>query len=152
MNPLKSVHPQAVEERIQFWGHPAIVATHATTFELTTDNRLTRQGDCIIGVRASKGCRDLNLGLKEHLRRNSSRIRIVLTVEGVVFEAQAFGSENLLLTHARDIVIRKSSFVCPRTLAVRCNRSAADIPRRMVSALRSNSTRGTMLIMTERST
>lgn len=144
--------PHVVEERIEFSGHPAIVATHPTTIELTADDRLTPRGDCIIGVRASKACRDLNLILKEHLKRNSSRVWIVLTAAGFVFQTRAYGNKRLLLTHAQDIVIRKSNFICPRTLAIRCDRAATDIPRRMVSALQNPLARGFMLIKVERST
>ena len=38
------------EERIICRGHPLVRGTHPTTFEVTTEGHLTRQGDCIIGV------------------------------------------------------------------------------------------------------
>jgi hypothetical protein len=45
-----------------------------------------------------------------------------------------------------DIVIRKSEFVCPRTLAVKCNKASDLIPREMVLLLQDPKTKGTFTI------
>ena len=34
------------------FGHPNIIGTHYNTLELTKDSSLTKEGDCIIGVKA----------------------------------------------------------------------------------------------------
>ena len=49
-----------VEFDIAFSGHENILATHSRTIEITTDKKLTLQGDCIVGV-----------GSKNWLRANS---------------------------------------------------------------------------------
>ncbi|MEK6831922.1 MAG: DUF371 domain-containing protein, partial [Thermoproteota archaeon] len=52
-----------------------------------------------------------------------------------------------ILTHLEDIVIRKSDFVCPRTLAVKCNKSSDLIPREMILLLQNPKTQGTFTII-----
>ena len=48
------------DDEILFYGHPNVRCLHQRTIEVTTDSHLTLRGDCIIGVRASKACKDLN--------------------------------------------------------------------------------------------
>ena len=49
-----------VIERIYAWGHENIMCTHRTTIEITRDKNMSKRGDCIIGVNASKACIDLS--------------------------------------------------------------------------------------------
>lgn len=62
------------------------------------------------------------------------------------FNVEGMGNENLILTHLDDIVIRKSEFMCPRTLAVKCNKASDLIPREMVLLLQDPKTKGTFTI------
>ena len=55
-------------ERIYAWGHENILCTHNSTIEITKDKSLTKKGDCIIGVNASKACNDLTLEIKNQIR------------------------------------------------------------------------------------
>ena len=41
-------------------GHPLVLGTHPTTFEVTCEKHLTENGNCIIGVAADKGCAGLS--------------------------------------------------------------------------------------------
>ena len=41
----------------------------------------------------------------------------------------------MTLTHPTDLVWRRSSFVCPRTVAIHCDHTAATLPRDLVRAL-----------------
>ncbi len=50
------------------------------------------------------------------------------------------------LEDAHEMVIRKSEFVSPRTLAIRADAAAKDIPRRMVESLRNPDCRGLLRI------
>ncbi len=59
------------------------------------------------------------------------------------------GDKNLTLTHTQDIVIRKSNFVSPRTLAVKCDKASDLLPREMVTLLQDPKTRGTFTIIVE---
>ncbi len=111
-------------------------ATHPTTFELTKDTHLTRRGDCIIAVAASKGARDLSDEFRTHCRRMKASITCKIWLADAEIVIRGRGDPRLTLTHASDLVGRKSLYVCPRTLMVRANRSSAEIPRRTVRKLR----------------
>lgn len=121
---------------VTFHGHPMVRSAHPTTIEVTTEDHLTPRGDCIVGVGASSGCAQLDPRVKEGLRRKGSRVTIRLVVGSLVFEVKAEGDPRLELSHPSDIVIRRSDFISDRTLAVRADASAKDIPRGMVRLLR----------------
>jgi len=136
-------------EEIQFCGHKNIRSLHARTIEITKDPNLTLNGDCIIGVSATKSCSDLTSGLKNKIRNNQSFIVIDLVVEPFTFNIHGFGNHNLLLTHAHDIVLRKSNFICNRTLCLSCDVSAIHIPRKMVELLKDPFKQGLLVISVE---
>lgn len=46
------------------------------------------------------------------------------------------GHSDLQLSHSRDLVFRRSTFLCPRTVLVRCTKAAADLDRRLVERLK----------------
>jgi len=131
---------------IQFSGHKNIRSNHQKTIEITKDSHLTPSGDCIIGVNATYGCADLPMSLKEKLKDSNSKVMFSIKVAEHEFNVEGMGNENLILTHTDDIVIRKSEFVCPRTLAVKCNKSSDLIPREMVVLLQDPKTKGTFTI------
>jgi len=124
------------EERITCRGHPLVRGTHPTTFEVTTEDHLTRQGDCIIGVRADRGA----VGLLPEFRRVLADDRAVLltrlTAGKFSAEVHGQGSSRMTLAHPTDLVWRRSSFVCPRTVAIHCDHTAATLPRELIRALR----------------
>jgi hypothetical protein len=70
-------------------------------------------------------------------------------VEEHEFLLEGKGHEDLILTHKEDIVIRKSDFVCPRTLAVKCDKASDLIPREMVKLLQDPKTKGIFSIIVE---
>jgi hypothetical protein len=117
-------------------------ATHRTTIEVTTEEHLTENGDCIVGVRADKGCAGLDPGVRSSIQGGPSKVRIKLMVEGETFSIEATGSPRLPLSDPHEIVIRKSDFVSGRTLALGADAAAKDIPRSMVARLRNPSTVG----------
>ena len=45
-------------EEIIAQGHPNVLGTHRTTIEITTEDFLTTNGNCIIGVMSSKSVND----------------------------------------------------------------------------------------------
>lgn len=138
-----------MEEEISFYGHPNITALHEMTIEITKAENLTPRGDCIIGVNASKACYDLSDALKRRLREESSIVMMSIMVNGKKCDLQAYGGPALLLTNKHDIVIRKSRFVCPRTLAIRCDKASNNIPKDMVQMLKDPTRKGTLLITAE---
>lgn len=132
-----------------FYGHPNITATHPMTIEITKAENLTPRGDCIIGVNASKACSDLSDALKRRLREENSIMRMSIVVDDKKCEFVAHGSPSLILASKHDVVIRKSMFVCPRTLAVRCDKASNNLPRDTVRMLKDPASKGVLLINVE---
>jgi hypothetical protein len=124
------------EERITCRGHPLVRATHPTTFEVTTEEHLTRQGDCIIGVRADRGAGGLSPEFRRVLADDRAVLLTRLTAGGFLIEVYGRGSSGMTLGHPTDLVWRRSSFVCGRTVAIHCDQVAATLPRDLVRALR----------------
>ena len=127
---------------IQFSGHENIRSNHQKTIEITKKSHLTPQGDCIIGVNATASCVDLPQTLKDKIRNPDSKITFSISVGGHEFIVEGKGHQDLILTHKDDIVIRKSDFICPRTLAVKCDKASDLLPRSMVTLLRNPEARG----------
>ncbi len=123
-------------ERIRCQGHALVRATHRTTFEVTTGEHLTRQGDCIIGIRAEKGAAGLSAEFRRALADDRAVLLTRLTAGGHTVEVHGRGSSGMTLAHPDDLVWRRSSFVCPRTVAILCDRTAATLPEDLVAALR----------------
>ena len=138
--------PVHVRFEIPFCGHENVRAFHPRTIEITKEPDLTVQGDCIVGVSADCGCRDLPQTLKERIRRSDTQIKITIHVNETSFVTVGRGHEDLQLENVHDIVIRKSGFVCPRTLAVNCDKSSEDIPRKMIKQLQDPKTKGVFVI------
>jgi len=136
-------------EEIQFCGHKNIRSLHTRTIEITKDPNLTLNGDCIIGVSATKSCSDLTSAMKNKIRRNRSIVEKDLIVEPFSIKIHGIGNDNLLLTHLHDIVLRKSNFICDRTLCLSCNVSAIQIPRKMIDLLKDPSKQGLLVIGVE---
>lgn len=120
---------------VRFRGHENITARHRTTLEITKDEEITRKADCVIGVRADRSAFDLPDWLKSHLL-SGGRIEIELVIGGSSFKINGFGSPNLTLRSRREIVVRKSSYIDDRTIAIMADKAAADLPREVVELLR----------------
>jgi hypothetical protein len=125
-----------IQEVIFAYGHENVLATHETTFEITKDAYLSERGNCIIAVLADKALTDLSFEFKEGLKRENAKLSILIEVEAVKELINAFGSPNLILSHPKDIVVRKSSYVCSRTLAINADKAAFDLSRKLVEKLR----------------
>jgi len=131
---------------IEFSGHENIRSNHQKTIEITKESHLTLHGDCIVGVNATSSCADLPQELKNKLRISDSKVTFSINVGEHEFVLKGKGHPNLILTHSEDIVIRKSDFICPRTLAVNCDKASNLLPREMVSLLQDPKTKGTFTI------
>ena len=122
-------------------GHKNIQATHETTFEITKETTLTKRGDCIIAVEATKGAADLPIEFKEAARKKSSQITITIEAGELREIVRSRGSPRLLFTHPTDLVVRKSDHVCGRTLAIRADKAASDLSRKLVEKIQDSSQR-----------
>jgi len=79
---------------------------------------------------------DLPEELKETLKQPGSRGRLTLKTDEFTFRVEGSGHPRLTFSHSTDTVVRKSDFISDRTLFVNADKSASDIPREMVEALR----------------
>jgi hypothetical protein len=130
-----------VIEEIVARGHPNVSATHRTTFEITKDRELSKRGDCIIGIRAEKSISEVSDSIKNRLRGGRpTKITLLLPDYGLKEEIRGMGSNKMTFDHPTDIVVRRSSFVCGRTLLIKADRAAIDLSREMVEVLRDPST------------
>ncbi len=122
-------------ESVTAKGHPLVKATHPTTLMITSDCEIGPHGDCIVAVAADKGAADLSSRLKRAIREGRG-VKVTFKVGDAVAVVRAWGHGGLALSNTRDMVIRKSSFVCGRTLAVKADKAAIDLPRDFVGRLR----------------
>ncbi len=128
-------------DTVEAWGHENIRATHTTTFELTKDVDVTPKGDCIIGVKLNKGVAELNQKLLDIVKRDYTVVVLILEVDELRDVVLARGSSKLILLDRQRIVVRKSKFVGPETLAIEANKAAKDISREIIKKLQEPSTR-----------
>ncbi|MBT3284265.1 DUF371 domain-containing protein [Candidatus Bathyarchaeota archaeon] len=119
-------------------GHPNVKSTHKTTFMTTTEDELSTRGDCIIVVGAGMGLKDIPDEVKRLAREYDTRITFRLTVDDLVFEAQGYGHPHLGYTDPIDMVARRSSFTCGRTLMIGSDKTSVDIPEAVVIALKNS--------------
>jgi len=125
-----------ITEIILVYGHENIQATHKSTLEITKELQLSKKGDCIIGVSADKGIADLSLEFKESLRKKNAKMTMLIEAGEAAEVVNGFGSSRLILAHPTDMVVRKSSHVCSRTLAIQTDKAACDLSRKLVEKLR----------------
>ena len=109
---------------IKAYGDPNIRATHKTTIEITKDDHLTERGDCILGIRADRGLKDIKNFLDSH---KGKKLIVEFTVDDLSDRVTGYLDPRLSFLDERDIVIRKSSYICKRTLMINADKSAAEI-------------------------
>ena len=130
------MHLTETKEVVFGCGHENIRATHRTTLEFTKDKHLSKKGDCIVAVATDKALADLVSQFKENLRKPNAKLTILIETNGITEQVQAHGSQQLILSHPTDAIIRKSDYVCGRTLAVRADKAANDLSRELVEKLK----------------
>ncbi|MEM2918077.1 MAG: DUF371 domain-containing protein [Candidatus Altiarchaeota archaeon] len=111
-------------------------AKHPTSFEITKERHLTPRGDCIIAVSANKCFQDLSEKFKEMLRNDNSILEIKISCQEVEEKIIAHGNSKLILTHSKEMVIRKSNFICERTLAIKADKAAKDLSTALIEKLK----------------
>jgi len=131
---------------IPFRGHKNILSLHEKTLEITKEPDLTINGDCIVGINADLACKDLPENFKKNAMSDDAKITFTIKAGKHSFSIHGNGSKKLTLKHPKDIVLRKSAFVCTRTLAIKCDKASSDIPRGMVHVLQNPKIIGKMII------
>lgn len=121
-------------EKISAYGHENILCTHKTTIELTKENSITKRGNCILGIKATKSCIDLNPILKKYIK-NEKKIKVSIRVENLTDSFYGFGNKYLTLLDNKDLVFRKSNYICDRTVLINCSKSSNDLSRKLIKKL-----------------
>jgi len=130
-------------------GHENIQATHKTTFEITKEPTLTKRADCIIAVDANKNATDLPLEFKEAARKKGAQMTIEIEAGELKEVVKARGNPWLSFTHPTDLVVRKSNYVCGRTLAIGADKAASDLSRPLVEKIKESSRRIRITLIVE---
>jgi uncharacterized protein len=138
-----------IKEEITFFGHRNVRCLHSRTIEITRSSSLSVRGTCIAGVSASKACKDLDGEFKARLCDGTRKIFIEVNVDNLCFDMHGFTDQRLTLTHSDDIVIRKSSYLCPRTVCVLSDKGSRDMPRNLVKELQNPATVAKLIMSIE---
>lgn len=123
-------------ENIEARGHQNITATNNATFEITKETWLTRKGDCILAIGATKGALNLSYAFKTVATHNNAIITFYIEAGGETASAIGRSDSKLTFTNPTDLVGRKSNYTCGRTLMVNSEKSASDFPRKLIEKLR----------------
>ncbi len=136
-------------EKIVGWGHQNITARNKSTFEITKESSLTKKGDCIIAVNASKGASELNLDFKQLAKQKDAKISVTIEVDGLIETAIGLGGPVLTFTHPSDLVARMSDFHCGRTFMIKSNKAAIDFSTEFITKIQSPNQKILITLITE---
>ncbi len=117
-------------------GHRNVTSHHKSTFEITKDAEIGPTADCIVGVDMDKTMLDFPQEFKDKIANSNTKIIVELKTENGYDEITGFGHEDLTLTHPTDIVIRKSDYVCSRTLMIGADKAAKDLDGDLIDDLK----------------
>ena len=117
-------------------GHNNVTSLHKSTFEITKDTEIGPTADCIIGVGMDQSMLDFPDDFKSRIADSNTQITVILDSENGHDEIVGWGHEDLTLTHPTDIVIRKSDYVCSRTLMIKADKAAKDLDRDLICDLK----------------
>ena len=138
-----------IVEMLEAWGHRNIVAENRATFEITKDQHITKKGDCIIGIQASKGACELSEKFKWLARKDEARITVIIQSGNNREVVIGRGSSQLTFTHPSDLVARKSSYTCGRTLMIKTDKAAADLSRNLIEKLKNQNQKMEVTLIVE---
>jgi hypothetical protein len=124
-----------MREVVRARGHEHVAAIHESTFEVTTDDWLTPAGDCIVGVEADSAPADFDDAFVDACRDPAATIRLTVEAGETTCSVRARGHPDLTFESDRSAVVRTSTYVDDRTVAVGADAAAADLDRDLVAAL-----------------
>ncbi|QLG63393.1 DUF371 domain-containing protein [Halorarum salinum] len=123
------------EQVVQARGHEHVSAEHASTFELTSDDWLTPAGDCILAVEADRTPADFDEAFVTACQDADAHITVTFEAAGVEDVVEGRGHPDLTFADDRSLVGRTSDYVDERTVLINANKAAADLDRKLVTAL-----------------
>ena len=118
-------------------GHKNVLSTHKSTLEFTQDTDLTLNGDCILGVSASKTFESLDK--KSSKVKHNKKVSISLSTPDKKYTDVLSGYYNDNFNSKNELVIRKSDFIDYRTFITKSNKSAFEINKYIVKFLKKES-------------
>ncbi|MFW9843585.1 MAG: DUF371 domain-containing protein [Candidatus Thorarchaeota archaeon] len=124
--------------RFKAYGHENVIGEHKTTVEITTEDYLTKQGTCIVGVRATQKLSELSSEIRELVAKESTKIILMMEVEGMKEQVSGTGGNGLTYSDSTSMVARTSTFQCGRTLMINADKAASDLSRGFVRQLAKN--------------
>jgi hypothetical protein len=126
--------------RFKAYGHENVIGEHKTTVEITTEDYLTKQGTCIVGVQATQKLSELSSEIRELVTLETTKIVLVMEVTGIREQVTGTGGKDLTYSDSTSMVARTSSFQCGRTLMINADKAASDLSREFVNLLTADTT------------
>jgi hypothetical protein len=124
-----------ITEVIHCHGHKNVRALHKSTFEITKESDLSSRGDCIIAVAANLGAADLSPAFRNALSRDGTILITTLSCGDITATIRSEGCSGITLMHETCLVWRRSTFLCPRTIAICSDHAACQLPRELIKKL-----------------
>ena len=121
--------------RFKAFGHENVIGEHKSAVEITTEDFLTKQGTCIVGVQATQKLSELSPEIRELATMETTTIVLLMDVDGIEEQVAGTGGDALTYTDSTSMVARTSSFQCGRTLMISADKAASDLSREFVSKL-----------------
>lgn len=124
--------------RAQFkaYGHQNVIGEHQSTVELTSEDHLTRQGTCIIGIGANLTLYGLDSDIKALAQLETTKIVLKMVVDGLQEKVTGTGGSGLTYQDPTSMVARTSSYQCDRTLMINADKAASDLSRDFIEKLK----------------
>jgi hypothetical protein len=122
------------------FGHENVIGKHKTTVEITSEEFLTRQGTCIVGIRATQTLASLGSTIKELATLETTKIILVMDVNGIIEQVTGTGGPGLTYSDSVSMVARTSSYQCGRTLMIHADKAASDLSEDFVNSLKESRT------------
>jgi hypothetical protein len=138
-----------LSKTFEAWGHPNIRSTHRSTLMVTREEGLTTKGDCIVAVKGGIGLKGLDPSLKALIRNEDAKVTLTIEAGGSSFIVTGRGDPRLSLNDPVDMVIRKSSYICDRTLMIGADKAACEIPSYFTRLLKEGNRRLLLTISAE---
>jgi hypothetical protein len=123
------------EEYITAYGHPNVTATHRTTFEVTKEGSFHVQAIALLRWMQIRVPGILSRRFRDVLQHPKSRLDTTIRCGPYEVHVSSRGDPALSLTHVTDLVWRRSSFTCDRTVGICSDYTACDLPREMIDLL-----------------
>ena len=127
-------------QRVRFnaYGHENVIGEHKTTVELTSEDFLTKQGTCIVGVNSGMSLNQLDSEIKRFASLSNTTIILRMSVNELTEEVTGTGSPGLTYIDPTSMVARTSTFECGRTVMVNADKAASDLSRDFIDRLKAN--------------